>query len=434
MRTLKVMQPLEHPGLVFRALDPADAEDAHLKGWYQAMRRGFHQGRGSEAGYQVWLDGLRADGTTLSGAWAEDDPVGDGTIPVATFASWAGRVNTGREVVPLHMISDVTVAPTHRRQGLLRKLMTVDLADAVAAGLPLAALTVSEGAIYGRFGFGLATQVAPVEVDVTARFRLRPDAPLGAGRLVMAEPAQAWDSICEVQAAHLETTRGAVSRPAFYRPMMTSAFDHENDSAQEPRQRAVVHIGPDGTADGYALYRLDDPDAAGHRWVRILDLVALTPATHLRLWRFVADIDLVHRVSHDRAPVDDPLSWALEEPHVVRRGRRRNDFLWLRVLDVPRALEARPWYADGSVVLGVDDPLGHAAGSWELTVRGGEAKVVRTDARPDVSLRADTLGALYLGGVAVPTLAAAGRVTGPGVDTFAALADGGPTPYCSTSF
>jgi predicted acetyltransferase len=136
-----------------------------------------------------------------------------------------------------------------------------------------------------------------------------------------------------------------------------------------------------------------------------------------------------------RMRTQDPLWWALREPRVVRTTGTA-DMLWLRVLDVVAALEARPWYADGEVVLEVEDPLGHAAGRWRVAAGDGAARVTATEDEPEVRLSADALGSLYLGGVEVPTLHAAGRLPGSaeGVRRLAALADGGPEPYCSTGF
>ena len=101
-----------------------------------------------------------------------------------------------------------------------------------------------------------------------------------------------------------------------------------------------------------------------------------------------------------------------------------------------RALEARPWGADGELVVEVDDPLGHAAGRFRITTASGAAQVSTTDQDADVGLSADTLGSLYLGGVQVGTVRRAGRLSGSdeAVDTFAAMADAGPAPYCLTHF
>ena len=165
------------------------------------------------------------------------------------------------------------------------------------------------------------------------------------------------------------------------------------------------------------------------------DLVALTPAAYLRLWRFLADLDLSDTVEWNHAPIDDPISWALVEPYLAK-VTRQTDALWVRVLDVPAALAARPWGRDGEVVLEVADPLGHAAGRFRVVTRDGVAEVTTTDAEAEVRLDADTLGALYLGGVSAETLRRAGRLSGTeaGLATWAAMVDTGPAPYCITGF
>ena len=74
-----------------------------------------------------------------------------------------------------------------------------------------------------------------------------------------------------------------------------------------------MHLDAAGTPDGYVAYR-PGPRKDGHRAIKVSDLVALTPAAYLRLWRFLADLDLSDTVEWDRAPVDDPISWALVDP------------------------------------------------------------------------------------------------------------------------
>ena len=425
-----------HPGLSFRTLDPDDTPEEVLDGWWQAMRRGFHEPRGQEAGRAAWLGAVRRDRITLRGAWEDAPPLGAGTMPVATMCSWDQTINLGTDpaaVVPLHMISDVTVSPAHRRRGLLRSLMTTDLADAAAAGVPLAALTVSEGSIYGRFGFGLATHVRHVEVDVTARFALREPA-YAAGRVVLVEPAEAWPAVVAVRDAVHRTGRGSVAMPAFYEPWLTGALDPETGSP-DPGVRTVVRLDERGEPDGYAVYKVS-PGEGRPGVVHISDLQATGPGAYLELWRYLASLDLVDRARWRKAPLDDPLPWALTDPLVVTTTKL-DDLLWVRVLDVPRTLQARPWGADGSVVVEVDDPMGYTAGRWRITTSGGVAGVAEEPgAEPDLRLAADTLGSLVLGGVGVTTLAAAGRLAGSveAVSRLAAMAEVGPAPYCSTGF
>jgi predicted acetyltransferase len=428
----------QYPDLEFDTLDAGkagDPVDERLAGWLEAVTRGFHQGRTSEEFRNGWLEHARTDAVTLRGAWLAEPRVGPGAIPVATYASFDKTLNVGTALLPLRMITDVTVAPTHRRRGLLRRLITADLQDAVDRGVPLAALTVSEGSIYGRFGFGVATHARRVQVDTTSRFALREpiQALAGEGRVELTEPEAAWPAVSAVFERFHAATHGSVERPLFYRDLLTGRFAW-SEMGPDRQLRAAVHLGPEGEPDGYALYRVSGRDN-GIGKVDVVDLVALTAAAYLRLWRLLADIDLIQQVSWSHAPASDPLEWALVEPR-VRKVTAVDDFLWVRVLDVPSALAARPWGEDGALVLEVEDALGHAAGRWLVETEAGRAQATRTDRPADVRMAADTLGSLYLGGVAVGTLHSGGRLAGDdaAVETLAAMADAGPTPYCITGF
>jgi len=416
-----------HAGLTFVTFR-ADEQPERLDGWYEAQQRGFHQGRTSEELRQHFGAHLVADDVVLRGVWQDAPALGSGAIPVATYASYDKTLNTGRGLLPVRMVSDVTVSPTHRRRGLLRAMMTADLQDAVERGVPLAVLTASEGSIYGRFGFGPAVFQHALTVDTGPRFALR--GPEGDGTVELLEPAEAWPTVAEVFARFHEQTRGSVDRPKFYEPILTGEFDF--DSGRDHKLRTAVHVDAAGSPDGYVAYR-PGPRQDSHRAVKVSDLVAVTPAAYLRLWRFLADLDLSDTVEWDHAPVEDPLSWALVDPFLAR-VTRRSDALWVRVLDVPAALAARPWGRDGDLVLEVTDPLGHAAGRFRVVTRDGVAEVTLTDATPDVLVDADTLGALHLGGVAAATLRRAGRLAGSGAEVFEAMADTGPPPYCLTGF
>ncbi|WP_308813070.1 sterol carrier protein domain-containing protein [Arthrobacter sp. PAMC25284] len=144
--------------------------------------------------------------------------------------------------------------------------------------------------------------------------------------------------------------------------------------------------------------------------MEVIDLVAATRAAYLELWQYLGAIDLVERVTWAEAPVDDPLPWALEDPRCVDASEAR-DMLWLRVLDVRKALEARHYPADGRLVLNVADPLGLADGTFALDVSGGAAVVTDTGgAGADLELDVSALSSIYLGGVHPVTLASSGRI------------------------
>jgi predicted acetyltransferase len=417
----------EHAGLTFSTFRAAEQPE-RLAGWYEAQARGFHQPRTTEEMRRHFGEHLEADDAVLRGVWQDAPALGSGTVPVATYASYDKTINTGRGLQPVRMVSDVTVSPTHRRRGLLRAMITEDLQDATERGIPLAVLTASEGTIYGRFGFGQAVFLHALVVDTSARFALRSADDTGAVELV--EPLEAWPSMAAVFERFHAQTRGSVERPRFYQTFLTGEFDYE--SGPDLKIRTAVHVDAEGTPDGYVAYR-PGPRKDGHRAIKVSDLVALTPAAYLRLWQFLADLDLSDTVEWDRAPVDDPISWALVDPWLAKVTRLA-DALWVRLLDVPAALEARPWGSDGEVVLEIADPLGHAAGRFRVVTRDGVAAVATTHADPEVWMDAETLGALYLGGVRAETLRRAGRLAGPGVQAFAAMVDAGPAPHCITGF
>ncbi|MCH1865889.1 GNAT family N-acetyltransferase [Nocardioides sp. CFH 31398] len=423
---------LDH--LPVTTVDPESEEGLR---WLAAVLAGFGEGTVPDELVPLWREDARVDGHTLYAVWPERSWASD-PVPVATYASWAQSLNVGGgRTLPLHMVTAVTTAVSHRRRGLLRAMMTGDLATAARAGLPLAALTATEGSIYGRFGFGPAVRERRLEVQVTSRFALRREPGEDPGRFEVLPAPQAWPAIQEVFAAHLATTRGAVERPHEYRASLTGLFDI-GDRAADPKRRVLLHLDADGRPDGYAVWRpTGRVDGVGTADVH--DVLATSPDVELRVWRRLADLDLTERLRVQTAPVTTTLEWSLREPRVVRTTSL-HDHLWLRVLDVPAALGARPWSADGTVVLGVDDPLGHAAGSWRVQTSGGRAEVTATEEAPEVVLDVEALGASYLGDVAVATLAGAGRATVPAggdpeaLQRWAAMADGGPAPYCATHF
>jgi predicted acetyltransferase len=424
-----VSQP-SHTGLAFLTFRAAEQPD-RLDGWFEAQVRGFHQGRTSEDYRRHFTEHLNADDVVLRGAWADRPALGSGSIPVATYASYDKTLNAGLDLQPARMISDITVSPTHRRRGLLRAMLTDDLRDAVEQGIPLAVLTASEGTIYGRFGFGPAVFQHALTVDTGPRFALR--GPADDGSVELLEPAEAWPSVADVFRRFHERTRGSVERPRFYETILTGEFSFDS-AGPDTKLRTAVHLDAAGTPDGYVAYR-PGSHQDGHRSIKVADLVALTPAAYLRLWRFLADLDLSDTVEWTRAPLDDPISWALVDPWLPR-VTRLSDALWVRVLDVRTAFEARPWGRDGEMVVEIADPLGYATGRFRVVTRDGVAGVSPSDAHAEVTMDAETLGALYLGGVRADTLQRAGRLSGSedGLRTWAGMVDAGPAPYCITGF
>ncbi len=346
------------------------------------------------------------------GAYA--DPAGFGLgehTPVATFATTTQTINTGAgHLEPACFISDVTVRTTHRRRGLLTRMMGDALTRARDEGLTLAALTVTEGGIYGRFGFGVATTSVAAELDSGPRFQLARDIE---PRVELATPEASVEARRAVFDAFHAGNRGSHQRLAFYDAFLSGLWDHEK-AAPNRDVRSAVHLDADGKPDGVVSYHFEND---GEK-VRVRDIIATNPEAELALWQFLASIDLVEKVVLRRLSPTSALPWALADPHRLTITKVA-DFTWLRVLGRPRRSDSR---AAASQTGASHSPSttrwGFAAGSWRLTVSGGVADVAPLDAAT-VSVDVTALASLYFGLVDARTLAASGLIDGPSADVDA---------------
>jgi predicted acetyltransferase len=334
----------------------------------------------------------RTDEPERSLAWFDDGRI------VAGTSIYSRHVTVPGAIVPCAAVTAVGVMPTHRRRGLLTAMMRRQLENIRAAGEPVAALWASEGAIYGRFGYGIAARNA----HLTAR---RPVARLAAAPPVAdsLRAGPAADHVGHMRATH-ERLRGErpgmLDRPGAW--WQARLYDPESDrKGAQPLQALAV-------PDGYALYavRADSDEEGPAGEVKIRELVAATPAARALLWDFLLDQDLTRTITWPLAPADEPLWLMLTDPDAVRLVVAAS--LWVRLVDVAAALSARGYASDPDVVLDLSDALcPWNAGRYRLAGGGCEP----TDAEPDLALDASALGAAYLGGTLLTELAAAGRVT-----------------------
>jgi predicted acetyltransferase len=391
----------------FKPVAPGEPGYPEAAAWDAAVSFGFHEERSTDERMQESIARSRVDRAVYTGAYQTGEPalhsLGN-EVPVATFGTQPSTLNIGfGRLLAAHLITGVTVRTSHRRRGLLRRMMSEDLALAKENGIAIAALTASEASIYGRFGFGVATSEQSITVDTGAKFRLE-HVPVGS--VEVADPTVLLELAPQVfNRVHGEQP-GSIGRQEFYRQLAAGAASREG--GHDVKVKAALHYAADGTVDGYVSYRFGGWDKTPAT-MEIVDLVTATPAAYLELWQYLAAIDLVERITWNEAPVDNPLTWALTDARCVKASNPR-DLLWLRVLDVPQALEARHFAADGTLVLKVTDGLGLTAGTFSLEVEGGTARVTASDEAPDLELDIAALSSIYLGAVNPVSLAAAGKV------------------------
>ncbi|MEU8920489.1 GNAT family N-acetyltransferase [Kitasatospora sp. NPDC048545] len=337
--------------------------------------------------------------------------------PVGTAGAYSFELTLpGGAAVPVAGVTAVGVLPTHRRRGVLTAMMRHQLAEVRERGEFLSVLLASEASIYGRFGYGPATYTRRLTVPrhraalAVPRARGAAEA-FAAGSVEVLRRAECGELLEEVYDRYRRVQPGALSRP--HRWWASGAG--QPPVAPAPRYVAV-HRDADGVPDGYASYWLDEPDI-----LMVDETVAVDDAVFTALAGFLLGHDLVSEVVFKHLPTEHPLRWQLVDFNAGQLSKS-TDWLWVRILDVPRALTARGWSVDGELVLDVDDPFLGERGRYLLTVRGGEADCVTTDREPDLSLDVRDLGSVYLGGTAPSTLVRAGHVLAhrPGA---AALAD-----------
>jgi predicted acetyltransferase len=360
-------------------------------------------------------------------------PVFDGDELISTGADYEFQLTVpGGAQVPTAGLTVITVRPTHTRKGVLTTMIREHFDRARRRGELLSVLWASEASIYGRFGYGPAVQLHEVEFDTrfVGRRQGEPGVPV---RLV--DQAQAEKLLPDVYAAAQPHRPGMFQRtPTWWKYRLFFDPEKWRDGAS-----AVRHIVAfeDGEPTGYVSYRQKekwDQLAAGE--VRIKELVAVTGSAYRALWQYVSNIDLFPIVKHWNVAPDDPL-WLLFENGRAVGTRSVSDGIWIRLIDVPGALEARAYARDGAVVVQVGDSFcDWNEGTYRISVAGGKAAVSRVDDDPEVSMTAGTLGGLYLGGRDALAFARAGRIEGTpeAVQKLNWLFRSSPEPWCAEIF
>jgi len=357
----------------------------------------------------------------------------DGERVVGTLRSFPTAFTVpGPSEVTAAALTQVTVAPTHRRRGLLTEMIGNDLRASAERGEPVGILVAAEYPIYGRYGYGAAVEAASYAVDLAStRFR-RP-----AGGEVELVDLAGLGAVAPALYERFRATRPAsIERPA--RWWDRTLHQVEVPGATPPTGYQALYRSEGGDPEGYVRYQAkqgwDDMRKAGK--LTVDELLAVTPAAYERLWRHCCEVDLVKTVVAGNRPVDEPLAWLLEDGRAVRQTARF-DFVWVRILDPAAALAARRYGAPCGLVVEVVDPAGYAAGRFALEGGPDGATCTSTTREADLTMPVDALGSLYAGGVSALALADSGRIDEHRAGALA-LAEvafrGAPAPWCATWF
>ncbi|PRY36293.1 GNAT family N-acetyltransferase [Umezawaea tangerina] len=325
----------------------------------------------------------------------------DGAEMVGSAAVVGREMTVPGGPVPVATVTSVGVKPGHRRRGVLGGLMRAQLHGLHEQGREaFAALWASEATIYGRYGYGLAAQFSDLRLTRGAAFH--PGVDVGTDRVREVPREEAMPVIRALYDRVAPTRTGFLSRTdaewAYH------LADGEKHRGGLTRYRYALH------PNGYAVYRVRHArgDLGPAHELNVREITAADDRAFAALYRYLLDVDLVAELRYFTGS-GDPVLHLLANPRLARRVDR--DSLWVRLVDLDRALVQRRYLSDVDVVLDVTDGLcPWNADRWRFTVKSGEAAVRRVADEPDVVLDVAALGAAFLGGTRLTSLAAAQHV------------------------
>jgi predicted acetyltransferase len=371
-----------------------------------------------------WAELFRRQGNVVHGAFVDRELVG-------TAAWFPTDLTTPGEPVSAAGVTGVAVLSHHRRQGHLRRLMDAELHHAADAGCAVAVLIAAEHPIYGRFGYGPATQACGIRLDTTARFL---DAP--SGRIELVDPAELHAPLEAMYEASRARIPGGLRRISHYWEHEAGVLGLPGRPFEPGKRRSALWYDDAGTLQGAVTFSIEErwtanrPDGTAD----VHHLYGATPEAERELWRHVTTIDWIRTATASARPVDDPLPLWLADGRAAT-SLDHSDNVWLRLLDLPAAMAARRAPAEGGFVAEVVDPMGFAAGRFAIELGPDGGSATPTTAAADLTTSAATLAAAYLGGHTLARLATAGRVDDHGgLARASALLQTPIAPWCPVDF
>lgn len=309
----------------------------------------------------------------------------------------------GGALIPMTGVTWVSVVPSHRRRGLLVRLLGEIHAVGRERGEPVQGLFASEAGIYARQGYGESTERWTVELDAAeVRHHVRGfvnDATLPVTDVLDVASTDALRALFDTARRQRP---GEIGRSeAQWRAIISRWSTAKGDALP------VQVVMCDG---GWAAYRITPRWDAVERGGRpghvmtVVDMVALTAEATRSLWDRLVRTDLVATIHTNVLAPDHALPLLLSDRRWLRTTAL-HDGLWLHVADPVTCFATRTYASNDRLVLGIEGRM--------LAVEGSPdgAQCAWVDEAPDLIVEAGALGALLVGPRSLHRLVAAGPVT-----------------------
>ena len=304
-------------------------------------------------------------------------------------------------------VTGVGVSATHRRRGLLRRMITDSLSYAHAHDEPLSMLIAAEWPIYGRYGYAPAVWSA----DYIYRPRDRGAAVAGdPATMRQIDPPEVVELAPAIFDAFRTTRAGQVDRSAEWWARRVGQGGYE-PSTQE-RSHWFVHDGPSGP-DGLLSWKVTRSfDLKGNLGaIAVEDLATASDTAYRDMVAYLSGIDVISEIALPERAVDEPLRWLLDDGRALKQSFT-GDWVWIRLLDTAAALAARTYSAEGRLVIDVDDTdgAGYGAGRFMLDGSPAGATCSTTTRSADLRISQRALASAYLGGLSLRSRLIAGGI------------------------
>jgi len=326
----------------------------------------------------------------------------DGQKLAAISGAYPFIVRMNGKTAQMHGVTLVGTEPAYRRRGLVRQLITDLLHKGKEAGDVASILLASRGAIYQRFGYGIASTMVRYDFDPREVTQFQFPEPT-TGRLERMTKDDAYPHITQVQKAY--------SRPRNMRALrVDSTWTGLLSDLEKHKAYCLVHFDNQNQADGYCLYstKWDQEDS---QELTITDFAYTSMTAYRALWENLTSHDLVNRIKWNNVPEDDPAPGILLEPRNLHR--KTIDGIWMRIIDISSALCARRYDHDGEVILRIseDSICPWNTGNWLLRVVDGDASVVKTSSAPDIMCNPNALASMIAGQSSISYLDQINRIS-----------------------
>lgn len=311
-------------------------------------------------------------------------------------------------------VSTVATPPEHRRRGHVERLLRELCREHRDEGTPLAVLWPFKHPFYAQFGWATASRYlewscAPSALrEAAAHGGERPDGSRSSSN--RRSDSGEWERVDGDDWAALDPVheRATAGRPLAL-DRSEAWWRHRQLSGWRDDPYVYLWRDADDTPRAYVGYRIEGD--WGDRTFRAgSNHGAADHEAFRHLLGFLANHDSQVGEVRFRTAVDSPLHELVADPDALDCELHTGPMA--RLVDVPAALEALSYPTDARLTLGVTDPLlEEVAGSYELAVEGGDARVERVGDEPeaaDATLGVGALSQLVVGYRSAASLATTG--------------------------